>query len=186
MQDKITKEMTIEDIFKRFPNKGQKLASVMTSAGLHCVGCSAATWETLEAGMAGHGFSEEQLHELIGTLNEVLDEPENPSTVTLTPRAAAKFRAILAEEGKAGWGLRLGEKAAGCSGFEYFLDYSEKPKHGDLVFESEGVQIHLHHKSAERLVGSSIDFVDGLQGSGFKISNPNVKSSCGCGTSHGY
>ncbi len=186
MQQQITKDMTIEDVFKRFPNKGQKLASVMTRAGLHCVGCSAATWETIEAGMAGHGFSEAELTELLARLNGVLEEKEDPSTVTMTARAATKFRAILAEEGKSGWGLRLGEKAAGCSGFEYFLDYSEKPTHGDLVFESEGIQIHLHHKSTERLLGCSIDYVDGLQGSGFKISNPNVKSSCGCGTSHGY
>ena len=97
-----------------------------------------------------------------------------------------KYKQILAEEGKADWGLRFGEKAAGCSGFEFFLDFSEKPKVGDLLLESNGVQIHIHHKSADRLMGSVIDYVDGLNGAGFKISNPNVKSACGCGNSHGY
>lgn len=182
----ITREMTIEDIFKNFPSKSQKLAQEMSNAGLQCVGCCAATWETLEAGMYSHGNSDEEIDRLIGKLNTILAEKEDLTTITLTEAAAEKYKEILEEEGKAGWGLRLGEKAAGCSGFEFFLDYSEKPKNGDMVFESQGIQIHIAAGSASRLVGSMIDYVDGLHGAGFKISNPNVKSSCGCGNSHGY
>lgn len=158
----------------------------MTNVGLHCVGCSASTWETLEAGMLGHGMGEDQIEDLLKKLNQIISEKEDPDTITITPRAAQKYKEILEEEGKAGWGLRFGERAAGCSGFEYFLDYSEKPKVGDMILESQGIQIHLHHKSADRLMGSVIDYVDGLNGAGFKISNPNVRSSCGCGNSHGY
>jgi iron-sulfur cluster assembly accessory protein len=186
MEEKIVREMTIEEVFKRFPNKSQKLAQEMTNAGLHCVGCSASTWETIETGMYGHGFSDEEIDRLLDKLNQILAEKEDLSTITLTARAAKKLKEILAEEEKTDWGLRYGEKAAGCSGFEYFLDYSEKPKHGDMIFESQGIQIHIQQKSLERLLGSVIDYVDGLHGAGFKISNPNVKSSCGCGTSHGY
>jgi iron-sulfur cluster assembly accessory protein len=186
MQETISRDMTIEDVFKRFPSKSQKLAQEMTNAGLHCVGCSASTWETIEAGMYGHGFADAEIDGLIERLNGILAEQEDLSTISLTERAAKKFREILVGEGKSGWGLRFGERAAGCSGFEYFLDYSEGPRPGDTIFESQGVQIHVHHKSLERLMGSVIDYVDGLQGAGFKISNPNVRSSCGCGTSHGY
>ncbi len=182
----ITRDMTIEDIFKRFPQKGQKLAQTITAAGLHCVGCSAATWETLEGGMLGHGMAEEEIDRLVDQLNDILAEKEDLSTITITPSAAVKYKEILAEEGKESWGLRFGERAAGCSGFEYFLDYSEKPKPGDLVLESQGIQIHLQHKSADRLMGCVIDYTDGLHGAGFKITNPNVKASCGCGNSHGY
>ncbi len=182
----ISRDMTIEEIFKRFPGKSQKLAQEMTNAGLHCVGCSASTWETVEAGMYGHGFTDEEIDSLLGRLNEILTEQEDLSTITLTAKAAAKFQEILSSEGKSGWGMRFGEKAAGCSGFEYFLDYSEKAKEGDMVFESHGVQVHIQEKSLPRLIGSVIDYVDGLQGAGFKISNPNVRSSCGCGSSHGY
>jgi iron-sulfur cluster assembly accessory protein len=185
-EETIVREMTIEEIFKRFPSKSQKLAQEMTNAGLHCAGCSAATWETIETGMYGHGFSDEAIDRLLGKLNEILEEKENLSTITLTKRAAKKFLEILEEEGKVGWGLRLGEKAAGCSGFEYFLDYSEKAKPGDMVFESEGIQIHIQQMLLERLLGSVIDYVDGLNGAGFKISNPNVKSCCSCSSSHGY
>jgi iron-sulfur cluster assembly accessory protein len=186
MEEKIHRQMTIEEIFTRFPSKGQKLAQELTNAGLQCVGCSAATWETLEAGMLGHGYEEQALDELIARLNAILEEQEDRSTITLTERAAQKYREILEEEGKAGWGLRYGEKAAGCSGFEYYLDYSEKPKEGDQVFESQGIAIHIQQKAAPRLLGSVIDYVEGLNGAGFKISNPNVKSACGCGNSHGY
>jgi len=185
-EETIVREMTIEEIFKRFPNKSQKLAQEMTNAGLHCAGCSAATWETIETGMYGHGFSDEAIDRLLRKLNEILEEKEDLTTITLTKRAAKKFLEILEEEEKLGWGVRLGEKAAGCNGFEYFLDYSEKAKHGDAVFESEGIQIHVQQTMLERLLGCVIDYVDGLNGAGFKISNPNVKSSCACSHSHGY
>src|SRR5262249_46910138 len=153
--------------------KSQKLAQVMTNAGLHCVGCSASTWESLENGMYGNGHSDEAIEDMVDTLNEILDEKEDLSTVTVTEKAAKKLSSILEEEGKTGWGFRFGERAAGCSGFEYFLDYSEKPKHGDVILESQGIQLHIEQKSLERLLGCVIDYVDGLQGAGFKISNPN-------------
>jgi iron-sulfur cluster assembly protein len=182
----ITRDMTIEDVFKRYPSKSQKLAQEITNAGLHCVGCSASTWETIEAGMYGHGMADTEIDGLIERLNAILAEKEDLSTISITERAAKKYRQILEEEGKSGWGMRFGEKAAGCNGFEFFLDFSEKAKVGDLILESNGIQIHIHHKSTDRLMGSVIDYVDGLHGAGFKISNPNIKSSCGCGTSHGY
>jgi iron-sulfur cluster assembly protein len=183
---KIFKEMTIEEIFSRFPHKSQKLAQEMTNRGLHCVGCGAATWETLEAGMLSHGFSMEDVDEMVDRLNEILAEKADLSSISLTKRAADKYRQILKEDGKEGWGLRFGDKAAGCSGFEYVLDYSQKAGDNDTVFPSHGVEIHVNKDDVSRLMGSEIDFVDGLNGSGFKISNPNVKGSCGCGKSQSY
>lgn len=183
---KIHRQMTIEQILSMFPYKAQKLSQEITNAGLHCVGCHAATWETLEAGMYGHGMNDEMIDRLVNRLNALLDEKVDHTTITITPRAAKKYLEILEEEGKQGWGLRFAERMAGCNGFEYSLDYSEKAKEDDTVFESVGIQIHINNGMVGRLLGSEIDFVDGLQGSGFKISNPNVRSSCGCGTSHGY
>jgi len=186
MQETITRTMTIDDVFKKFPNKSQKLAQEMTNAGLNCVGCCASTWETIEAGMLGHGMKDDEIDGLLKKLNAVLAEKEDLTTITITKRAAEKYKAILDEEGKTSWGLRFGEKAAGCSGFEYFLDYSEKPKSEDTIIESNGIKMHIHQKSVKRLMGCVIDYVDGLNGDGFKVTNPNVKSSCGCGNSHGY
>lgn len=186
MNQLITRHMTIEDIFTQFPQKGQKLAQEMTNFGLHCIGCSASTEETLEEGMYNHGMNDEAIEALLKKLNSVLAEETDLSKITLTAKAAKKFKQILDDEEKTGWALRFGEKSAGCKGLEYILDFSNKSEENDAVFESEGIQIHVNKKSLDRLLGSVIDYVDGLQGAGFKISNPNVKSSCGCGTSHNY
>lgn len=182
----IHKDMTIEEILGSFPSKAQKIAQELTQAGLHCVGCQAATWETLEAGMLGHGMSESDIEDLVRRLNALLAEESDPNSITLTKRAAEKFMEILEEEEKLGYGLRLSLKMAGCSGFEYVLDYSETASKDDEVFESQGIEIHAEKKLISKLLGIEIDYVDGLNGSGFKISNPNARSSCGCGTSHGY
>lgn len=185
-QDTIHREMTIEDIFSKFPQKAQKLAQKITDTGLHCVGCQASTWETLEAGMLGHGYSEEEIDKLVKELNAILAEEVDLKSIRLTKRAADKFKEILEEEGKKDWGLRFADKAAGCSGFEYILDFSKAAKTDDTVFESHGIQVHVNNGAVSRLLGSEIDFVEGLNSSGFKITNPNVKSSCGCGKSQSY
>lgn len=184
--NQIDKEMTIEEIFATFPQKSQKLAQVMQSKGLQCVGCHASTWETLEMGVLGHGMTQDDLDDIITQLNNILTEKVDASTISLTPRAAEKYRAILKEEKKEGYGIRFMEKAGGCSGFEYTLDFSEKILEGDNLFISEGLEIHIPKSITNRLLGSEIDYTDGLHGSGFKVSNPNVKSSCSCGTSHNY
>ncbi|MCB1114331.1 MAG: iron-sulfur cluster assembly accessory protein [Chlamydiia bacterium] len=186
MATKVKKDMTIESILGMFPNKAQKLSQEITNAGLHCVGCGAATWETLEQGMQGHGKTPEQVDHLVDRLNKLLDEPVDITTITLTAKAAQKFVALAEEDGKAGWGLRFDEQMAGCSGFEYILDFSEKAEADDEVFVSQGIEIHVNKKKLSRLIGAEIDYLEGLHSTGFKISNPNARASCGCGSSHGY
>lgn len=186
LKQQISPQMTIAEIFSTFPAQSQRLAQAITNAGLHCVGCNAATWETLEAGMLGHGMPRTAIDALVKKLNSILEEPIDSSTISLTPRGAKKFIEIAQEEGIPGAALRFGDSAGGCGGFEYILDFSEEAEEDDEVFESNGVRIHVKKGMIKRLMGSVIDYVDGLQGSGFKVSNPNVKSSCGCGKSQGY
>lgn len=183
---KISKEMTIGDIFANYPQYSQRLAQAMTNAGLHCMGCNAATWETLEAGMLSHGMTYSHIEDLLKKLNAIISEEIDTSTITLTPRAAKKFMEIAEEEGKPGCALRFGDTAGGCSGFEYVLDYSDQAEQDDDIFASHGVNIHIKKNMLKRLLGCVIDYVDGLQGAGFKVSNPNAKSSCGCGHSQSY
>src|ERR1700733_3873215 len=105
-QKKIHPKMTIEEILSLFPHKAQRLSQEITNAGLHCVGCHAATYETLEAGMRGHGMPNEAIHRPVDRLNALLEELEeafDPSTISMTERAAKKYREILKEEGKEGW-----------------------------------------------------------------------------------
>lgn len=87
--------MTIDEILGKFPEKSQRIAQELTNAGLHCVGCQAATWETLEVGMMGHGFGEDAVEALLKRLNEVIEEEIDGSTITMTETAANKFKEIL-------------------------------------------------------------------------------------------
>lgn len=187
---KIHRQMTIEEILSLFPYKAQRLSHEITNAGLHCVGCHAAVWETLEGGMKGHGMNDEAIDRLVERLNALLEEKVDETSITLTPRAAKKYLSILEEEEKLGWALRFGDKPAGCNGFEYVLDFSKTAGPHDKVFVCKGdgyeVEIHIDERAFNRLKGSRIDYMDGLQGSGFKVDNPNVHSSCNCGSSHGY
>jgi iron-sulfur cluster assembly protein len=185
-QKNIARTMTIEEILGGFPQKSQKLAQEITDSGLHCVGCQASTWETLEAGMLGHGFEEQEIDALVERLNAILDAPLNLEEITITAAAATKFRELAVKQNKASAALRFGDKPGGCSGFEYTLQFSAQANDDDTIFQIQGLEVHVAKKSLHRLLGCEIDFIEGLEGSGFKISNPNAKGSCGCGKSQNY
>ena len=104
--------------------------------------------------------------------------------LTLTPVAAAKIRELMAEEpdGEATV-LRVAIQGGGCSGFQYGLGFDAGAVEGDLELELEGVPVVVDPFSAPYLRGATIDFLNGLQESGFKIENPNATASCGCGHS---
>jgi iron-sulfur cluster insertion protein len=101
----------------------------------------------------------------------------------LTEKAAEKVREIRAAEGiEDTMGLRLRVVGGGCSGFSYDL-YFDNVADVDKTLESHGVKLIVDQMSLMYLVGTEVDYVEGLQGAGFKFNNPNVKSTCGCGSS---
>ena len=102
--------------------------------------------------------------------------------ITITEKAAAKVKEIASAESLEGQGLRLRVVGGGCAGFSYDL-YFDEPAEVDRQFEVAGVQCIVDEMSLMYLVGTEIDYVEGLQGAGFKFQNPNVKSTCGCGSS---
>jgi len=103
--------------------------------------------------------------------------------VKLTTRAAEKVKAIRAEEKiEEGYGLRLKVMGGGCSGFSYDL-FFDQVQEVDQTFESQGVRMLCDQMSLMYLVGTEIDYVESVQGSGFKFTNPNAKASCSCGES---
>jgi iron-sulfur cluster assembly protein len=113
-----------------------------------------------------------------------LEQPTPTTSVSLTESAAAKIKALMAEEPEAdATVLRVAVQGGGCSGFEYALGFDRGATEGDLEFEMHGVKVVVDPFSAPYLDGAEIDFLEGLQESGFKISNPNVVASCGCGSS---
>ena len=111
-------------------------------------------------------------------------EHEETTVVTLTEGAAVKISRLMAEEpaGEAEV-LRIAIQGGGCSGFEYALGFDRGAQARDHELEFHGVRVVVDPFSAPYLQGSTIDFLEGLQESGFKIENPNVVSACGCGSS---
>lgn len=103
--------------------------------------------------------------------------------VSLTESAAQQIRSMLADQPEnAGKILRIYVEGGGCSGRQYGMVFDEK-RDNDRVSEFFGVSVLVDAVSAEYLLGAVVDFSDALTGGGFKISNPNAKSSCGCGKS---
>ncbi len=111
------------------------------------------------------------------------DDPSMAGGLTVTETAAAKIQEIRdAEAIETSYALRVKVMGGGCAGFQYDL-YFDEPVEGDNHFSSNGVRLVCDQMSFMYLMGTSIDYVEGLQGAGFKFSNPNTTGSCGCGSS---
>ena len=102
--------------------------------------------------------------------------------VSLTPAAAAKIRELMADETEVSV-LRVAIEGGGCSGFQYGLGFDRGAQEGDVELECEGVTVVVDPFSAPYLRGATVDYLETIQESGFKIDNPNAVASCGCGHS---
>jgi iron-sulfur cluster assembly protein len=102
--------------------------------------------------------------------------------VSITERAAKRIKDVLAAEKREGEGLRLKVVGGGCSGLQYKMDFDAQ-RAGDRIFEKDGAKVLVDMKSLLYLNGMELDYKEGLMESGFVFQNPNVKRSCGCGTS---
>jgi iron-sulfur cluster assembly accessory protein len=104
--------------------------------------------------------------------------------VELTPVAVNKVKEILSQQHPLPAGLRVAVVGGGCSGFSYRMAFENQVNEGnDNVYEFDGLKVMVDQMSAMYLDGVSIDYIETLEGAGFKFSNPNVKSTCGCGSS---
>ena len=177
----ITKDMTIGDVVAKYP----AVIEPLQEAGVHCVGCHVSYHETLEQGFKGHGMSDEEVESVIIKLNKAVEESkgEEGKDFIVTRKAAEKLVEVLKENSKQGSGLRVEIVPGGCSGFQYGLELDDTSTDLDIVIEEKGVKIIISKENLQFLKGAKLDFIDSLQGAGFKISNPNVKSGCGCGQS---
>jgi iron-sulfur cluster assembly accessory protein len=110
-------------------------------------------------------------------------QEKSGAVITLTSKAAEKVKEFMKAEEKPVAGLRVGAAPGGCSGFQYVLEFEEAPSEDDAVYEQNGLKIFINKQQMQMLHGVRIDFVDGLQGTGFKIENPNASKTCGCGQS---
>ncbi|MBI2208443.1 iron-sulfur cluster assembly accessory protein [Candidatus Woesearchaeota archaeon] len=184
----ITKDTIIGDIVENYPETIEPLMEM----GVHCVGCHVSPYESLEAGFKGHGMSDEEIDEALKKLNQAIKNNSNNKTqkeefdfskakLNVTDKAARKIKELIKQEKKKG--LRISVVPGGCSGFKYGMELSDDELEEDVVIEEKGIKIFLDKASMAKLDGSNVDFVDSLQGAGFKIENPNATKSCGCGNS---
>ena len=109
-----------------------------------------------------------------------MDTPE--AAINITDTAAGKLKELLAGQEDADQVLRVAVKGGGCSGFQYSLAL-DKAKEDDHVFQHNGVSVVVDKLSMQFVFGSEVDYVEGLQGAGFAVNNPNVVAACGCGSS---
>jgi len=103
--------------------------------------------------------------------------------VQLTENAVHKVREILASQEPKPAGLRIAVLGGGCSGFSYSMAFENQPNMLDKTYSYDGLKVFVDQASLLYLDGAEVDYVETLEGAGFKFSNPNVKSTCGCGSS---
>ena len=105
------------------------------------------------------------------------------NTIQITEKAAEKVTKFAADKGMEKFGLKVAVKGGGCSGLTYVLEIVDGPEDDDKVIVYHGVEVYVPKKAFVFLAGTVLDFSDGLNGKGFEFTNPNAKSTCGCGTS---
>jgi iron-sulfur cluster assembly accessory protein len=103
--------------------------------------------------------------------------------VNFTATAIAKVKEIMAQQNPVPAGLRVGVVGGGCSGFSYSMSFENGAGMMDKTFDFDGLKVYVDATSLMYLKGVSVDYVETLEAAGFKFDNPNVKSTCGCGSS---
>lgn len=106
-----------------------------------------------------------------------------PPPIMITPAAAERITAMLAQRGKPCAGVRIGVRTKGCSGLSYTLEFAEEKGPFDEVVEQNGVTVMIDPKATMFVIGTEMDYVEGTLESGFVFRNPNEKGRCGCGES---
>jgi iron-sulfur cluster assembly accessory protein len=119
----------------------------------------------------------------MSTTTTTTPEVKKSNPVTLSANAVAKVKEIMAQQNPVPAGLRIGVVGGGCSGFQYSMNFENGAGAMDKVFDYDGLKLFVDATSLMYLSGVNVDYIETLEGAGFKFDNPNVKSTCGCGSS---
>jgi iron-sulfur cluster assembly accessory protein len=119
----------------------------------------------------------------MATMPEVVTAPAPTAPLDLTASAITKVREIMATQDPLPAGLRIGVAGGGCSGFQYSMAFENAAGMMDKTFTFDGLKVYVDATSLMYLNGCVVDYVETLEAAGFKFENPNVKSTCGCGSS---
>jgi iron-sulfur cluster assembly accessory protein len=119
----------------------------------------------------------------MSTTTTTTPEVKKSTPITLSANAVAKVKEIMAQQNPVPAGLRIGVVGGGCSGFQYSMNFENGAGAMDKVFDYDGLKLYIDATSLVYLSGVNVDYIETLEGAGFKFENPNVKSTCGCGSS---
>lgn len=176
-QDVIVKTMPIMEIVTFIPEAKKVLAEY----GLHCFSCAGSEFETLVEGCASHGFSTEEIDELVDDLNQMFrDMPARPDVLTVTTEGARAIKKIAEDEGRAGQGLSVIADATGG----FCMEFCDEPEAGAKTFVNDaepGVRVFASPLTLKRIGGATIDFREGR----FKLDLPEDTKIEGCGCADG-
>ena len=114
---------------------------------------------------------------------EAFNEEEYKQMVQLTERAVGKVKEIMSSQKPQPGGLRIAVVGGGCSGFSYSMAFESQPNMLDKTYNYDGLKVFVDQASLLYLDGAEVDYEESLEGAGFKFNNPQVKSTCGCGSS---
>jgi len=183
----VTKDMTLGELIGMYP----ETLNILLEKGIHCVGCGAANWETIEQGLSAHGMENKDVDKVVNELNTIALKQEarrNSNSIVFTNEALKEVKNLLKQEKKTGYGLRIEVLADGCCGTQYNIDFEKEKKAKDVVIALKGLNVFVDPKSMKMLKGSIVDYINTPAGSGFKIDNPNIvddnhghgHDSCSC------
>jgi iron-sulfur cluster assembly protein len=115
-----------------------------------------------------------------------MSDIQTQNDITITGKAVKEIQKIMEENNfTPDIGLRVGVKGGGCSGLTYVMGFDPEFREGDTIIEQDNIKLYVDGKSLFYLMGTELDFTDGLNGKGFTFNNPNAKKTCGCGESFG-
>jgi iron-sulfur cluster assembly protein len=115
-----------------------------------------------------------------------MSEVQTRNDITISEKAIKEIRKIMEENNfTPDVGLRIGVKGGGCSGLTYSMGFDPESREGDSIMEQDDIKLYVDGKSLFYLMGTELDFTDGLDGKGFVFNNPNATKTCGCGESFG-
>ena len=115
-----------------------------------------------------------------------MSEVQTKNDITISGKAIKEIHKIMEENNfTPDVGLRVGVKGGGCSGLTYSMEFDPESRDGDTIIEQDDIKLYVDGKSLFYLMGTELDFTNGLNGKGFVFNNPNAKKTCGCGESFG-
>ncbi len=172
-----------------------KVFAVLAEYGLEMKGCALNLNSSIEDTFKDLNYGDSDIQEIISKLNGIVQDenfdtaPESyleseVNIIRISPAAASKITEFLEKKNlpRDKYGLRIKVLAGGCSGYQYFMDLSEKIE-GDIGFEEGDSKVFISSKDVTLLRGSTVDYVDSLMKAGFQVNNPNATKMCRCGQS---